>query len=116
MDQLLQVQRNPDYARELKYRTLAYFYSVSATAHGDPFLYWHWNPSDTKWPYPHMHASIVGDPGGRGSRLHIPTGQRVTIEQVIGFLIRENLATPALDDWEAVLADGQRRFDAYKSQ
>jgi len=42
-------------------------------------------------------------------RHHVPTG-RVSLEAVVRFLIVELGVTLRRDDWEDVLADGERRF------
>ena len=115
IDQLLEIVPNPDYPGEIKYSTRMYSYAVYESEQPDaPTLFhWHWNPA-SDWPDPHLHLSIE-DPRQRGPRLHIPTGGRVTIETVLRFLIREQMVTPANDDWEQQLSDGQRLFDDYHS-
>ena len=95
----------------------AYHYAVGRSATDDPgFLSWDWHPgSSLDYPYPHIHVPIP-DPSGRGYRLHVPTGKRVTVEQVVGFLIQELLVEPARPDWAEVLEDTQRRYDLFQVQ
>lgn len=114
-DQAFQIVPHPTYKGERKLLTRAYFYGVCTSQDADPILYWHWNPEDKNWPYPHLHAPVA-DPAIKGMRLHIPTGQRVTIEQVLGFLICEVMIKPVHENWEADLKDGQRRFEIFQTQ
>ena len=66
-------------------------------------------------PYPHIHTSI-NDHLGRGTRLHIPTGKRVTVEQIVAFLISEMNVVPVVDEWAEILGEHQLRFDKYQVQ
>ena len=98
--------------------TATYVYALydhPDTASVEPLIRWHWNRDDPNWSAPHVHVAIP-DPQGKGVDLHIPTGGRVSIEQVVTFLIRDLDVVPALDDWEAVLAEGQARFDEFQTQ
>lgn len=109
IEQALMLESDPWFPRERKFRTLQYFYGVREHEDGDEFLYWHWNPADARWSYPHIHTAVE-DPAGRSMRLHIPSGGRVSIEQVLLFLLRENLVVPEHPDWESTLAEGHGRF------
>jgi hypothetical protein len=112
------VVADPRYRGEWKVSTATYVYALydrPDTASAEPLIRWHWNRDDPNWPAPHVHVAVA-DPRGRGVDLHIPTGARVSIEQVVTFLIRDMDVTPAVDDWEAVLAEGQARFDEFRTQ
>ena len=103
---------------EWKVSTARYQYSVYDTADVDetePLVRWHWDRADDNWSEPHVHVAVE-DPLGKGVNLHIPTGKRVSVEQVISFLIRDMEIIPAQDNWEQVLAETQARFDRYQTQ
>ncbi len=102
---------------EYRITTRAYHYAVLRSESEDTgFLSWDWHPGSTPdYPYPHIHVPIA-EPTGRGNRLHVPTGKRVTVEQVVGFLIQELLVEPAREDWAAVLEETQHRYDVYQAQ
>lgn len=61
-----------------------------------------------------MHISVP-DPLGKGTKLHIPTGSRVTVEQVLSFLIRD-WGVQAVDGWQEAIGESQARFDKYQTQ
>ncbi len=106
------------YRGEWKISTASYTYAVydrADTATAEPLIRWHWNRDNPNWPAPHVHVAVP-DPQGKGVDLHIPTGARVSIEQVVAFLIRDMGVTPAIPDWQDVLGDGQARFDAFQTQ
>ncbi len=109
IDQLVALGDDSLFPGDVKFKTLKYFYGVSTDPSADPFLYWHWNPSDQGWPYPHVHSE-VRDPLNRSMRLHIPTGGRISVEQVLRFLILEGIVRACDPDWESRLDDGHKRF------
>ena len=109
---------DPRYRREWKISTARYTYAVYDRPDiegAEALIRWHWNRDDPNWPAPHVHVAVP-DPQGKGVDLHIPTGARVSIEQVVAFLIRDMGVTPAIPDWQDVLGDGQARFDAFQTQ
>ena len=109
---------DPRYPGEWKVSTATYVYALydrPDTATAEPLIRWHWNRDNPNWPAPHVHVAVP-DPQGKGIDLHIPTGARVSIEQVVAFLIRDMGVTPAIPDWQDVLGDGQARFDAFQTQ
>ena len=109
---------DPRYPGEWKVSTATYVYALydrPDTATAEPLIRWHWDRDNPNWPEPHVHVAVP-DPQGKGVDLHIPTGARVSIEQVVAFLIRDMGVTPAIPDWQDVLGDGQARFDAFQTQ
>ena len=109
---------DPRFRGEWKISTARYTYAVydrPDIGTAEPLIRWHWNRDDPNWPAPHVHVAVP-DPQGRGVDLHIPTGARVSIEQVVAFLIRDMGVTPAIPDWQDVLGEGQARFDAFQTQ
>ena len=109
---------DPRYGGEWKISTVSYTYAVydrPDIESAEALIRWHWNRDNPNWPAPHVHVAVP-DPQGKGVDLHIPTGARVSIEQVVAFLIRDMGVTPAIPDWQDVLGDGQARFDAFQTQ
>lgn len=53
---------------------------------------------------------------GKGPQLHIPTGRRVTIEQIVTFLIKDFEVVPIVAEWEEILEEHQLRYDTYQVQ
>ena len=112
-----QIIKDGRFRGEYRITTRSYHYALSL----DPesklrIIDWDWHPGTTPaQQHPHIHTGI-NDPLGRGARLHIPTGKRVTIEQVVGFIVREMDVLPVAEDWEETLADHQHRFDKYQVQ
>ena len=109
---------DPRYRREWKVSSARYTYAVydrPDIGGTEALIRWHWDRDNPNWPAPHVHVAVP-DPQGKGVDLHIPTGARVSIEQVVAFLIRDMGVTPAIPDWQDVLGEGQARFDAFQTQ
>jgi small subunit ribosomal protein S6 len=83
-----------------------YFYAIRRIDDDGQLLAWHWDAA--RPPPPHVHAPVE-DPRGRGRRLHIPTGGRVSLAQVLRFLIEEWDVVPARRDWSGGCARRMRR-------
>jgi len=111
-----EVVPDPRFRREYKISTRSYAYALRyPEPTSEPLIQWHWHPGlSPDWPEPHIHVSIP-DPLAKGTKLHIPTGSRVTIEQVLSFLIRDWEVVPT-DDWREVIAETQLRFDTFQTQ
>ena len=115
--QLLQFVNDDRFRGEVRLSTRAYIYSIydsPGMMEVEPLVYWHWSPP-TDGRDPHVHAP-VGDPAGRGMRLHLPTGRRVSVEQIVEHLIEEWGVVPARADWRSVLQDNRTRFETYRRQ
>ena len=82
---------DPRFPGEWKISTARYTYAVydrPDIESAEALIRWHWNRDDPNWSAPHVHVAIP-DPQGKGVDLHIPSGGRVSIEQVVAFLIRD---------------------------
>ena len=105
--------RDPHYAKEWKVKTDAYAYHVFMTDDEAGQLFaWHWHP-DLK---PGCHVHVGARQGGSRAlyRFHIPAG-RVSFEEVLRFLVDEFDVRPVRQDWDSILSDSQRRFEAYRT-
>jgi len=102
---------------EKRLSTRAYYYGVRRDPDDlDSIISWHWGPlSDAAHPYHHIHTGVT-DPLGKGKKLHIPGGGRVTLEEVIYFLIDEWDVIPAREDWQEVLKETLARFRQFQTQ
>lgn len=102
---------------EYRITTRSYRYALSTDQDcKEPLIVWDWHPgSSPDQPHPHIHVPIA-DPLGRGERLHIPSGKRVTIEQIVSFLIKDMGVVPAIPNWEEILAEHQLRYDTFQVQ
>jgi hypothetical protein len=55
-------------------------------------------------------------PLAEGTKLHVPTGGLVIIEEIITFLVNEWGVIPANKQWRDILADTQYRYDKFQVQ
>jgi hypothetical protein len=104
---------NPGAPGQVKVSTDEYIYNVGESAESprDYLFAWHWHP--TNRPECHLHIKAhVGKVDLH--RRHLPTA-RVSLEEVLRFLIQECGVRPARDDWEAVLLDSQKRHEMYRT-
>jgi hypothetical protein len=82
-------------------------------------LSYHWHPQGQRG-FPHIHIGSVllsaekHYLGKTFSALHLPT-ERISIEQVVRLLIEELEVVPRRPDWDGILEDGQREFEAKRS-
>lgn len=97
-----------------KATTVAYFYQVRERSRPE-IIAFHWHPGRHGQPnFPHLHvASHVGTVQ-IAAKSHVPTG-RVPLEAVVRFLISELHVRPVRADWEQVLDEGERLFNARRS-
>ena len=112
-----EIIRDRRFRGEYRITTRSYHYAVSTDKDSkESLIVWDWHPGiSPDRPYPHIHVPLV-DPTGKGARLHIPTGRRVTIEQIVSFLIEEMDVVPAVPEWKEILAEHQLRYDMYQVQ
>ena len=98
---------------ESRVTTKYYLYSIADSEKND-LIGFHYHPELTEDPvlYPHIHAYAKDDKRYLALNLHrkhIPSG-RVTLEDVIHWLIEELKVKPLRKDWEQVLADAKEHF------
>lgn len=95
-----------------------YRYSPSYTKGKEPqwVLRYEYSKSPTEHA-PHAHLHIVANRGGEDlSRIHFPTGDRVSIEQVIVHLIFEYGVTPKCKDWFEILSKSHQGFSEKRGE
>lgn len=90
-----------------KASTVAYFYRVE-DGEGGELASWHWHPHIERAPRPHAHVA------GPLASMHLPTS-RVSIEDVLGFVITELEAVPQRTDWRDVLDTARQAFEQWRS-
>lgn len=102
---------------EYRITTRSYHYALSTDQDcKEPLIVWDWHPGRSPdHPHPHIHVSMA-DPLGKGTRLHIPSGKRVTAEQIASFLIKDMNVVPAVPEWQEILGEHQLRYDMYQVQ
>lgn len=117
VEQQGEVIKDGRFRGEYRITTRSYHYAVLlGPASQEPIIAWDWHPGTSPdHAYPHIHTSI-NDHLGRGISLHIPTGKRVTIEQVVAFLISEMDVVPVVEEWAEILGEHQSRFDKFQVQ
>lgn len=98
-----------------KVRTEAYVYKLLASG-THPHIQYHWHPDgDYLKKRPHIHFNARSGVLKRSvSKYHFPTG-RMSIEELIRFLIEEEQATPTRSDWSEVLQRNLECFEAYRT-
>jgi hypothetical protein len=118
--QRFEIVEDDRFEGEWKVATKAYAYVVSIRSRRLPrpqeLMEWHWHPLRTpQRPEPHLHVRSQHRLLGLDlPTLHIPTG-RVSFEEVVRFLIEEMRVVPTREDWQAVIADTERRFREFRT-
>ena len=75
----------------------------------------HWHPGRRGQPeFPHLHVTSQAGSVQISAKSHVPKG-RVSIESIVRFLIEELQVRPLRSDWERVLDEGERLFNARRS-
>jgi hypothetical protein len=98
--------------------TLEYSYTYQATPDDDDewiFRYEYIRKADGAYDYPRAHVHVNGRPGAYKAAkafptLHLPTGGRVTIEDMIRHLIGEHGLKPVSPDWEKPVREAEEHF------
>src|SRR5262249_4659329 len=89
--------------REWKVSTVAYMYGIQDENKVELLAY-HWHPRTTPqhgYPHPHLYE---GTSARVLSKLHVPT-RRISLEELVRFLITEMKVAPLKDDWEKILGE-----------
>lgn len=99
---------------KMAYRCTTKSYAYSILDGDDKRLYdWHWHPfGKSNFYEPHAHTYST-DPL-LPPRAHIPTG-RVSLEQVIRFVIDQLGVEPLRNDWDSVLSLNEGLFELHRS-
>lgn len=103
----------PDYG-PWRVTTRGYAHEVQLSS-GQAVLSWHWHP-DTGLLQPHIHAGStqLANDAVLSRKHHIPT-DRISLESVARFCIKEMAAEPVREDWDNVLALHEGMFKLHRS-
>lgn len=103
--------------RERYLTTLEYSYRYQASASRDSWIwrYEYVREPPAGYPYARCHLHVNARPSlYRGTRpfpdLHLPVGERVTIEALVRHLVVEHDITPISPRWENVLVEAEQAF------
>ena len=104
-----------------KVRTAKYIYEIT-DSQGGPLFDFHWHPDgESRVTTPHMHirpsikvAAEIVDLYRAVTKAHIPTG-RISLEDVLRFLVDELDVEPLRADWETVLSGTDERYRLWRS-
>jgi hypothetical protein len=112
LHQLLGLRRREGYLT-----TLEYSYRYQATESPDSWIwrYEYLREPPAPYPYPRCHLHVNARPGSyTGDKafpdLHLPVGERVTIEAIVRHLVAEQGVQPISPQWETVLAEAEESF------
>jgi hypothetical protein len=110
--QHLGLRRKQRYLTTLEYK---YWYQATADSDSWIFRYEYLREPPEPFPYPRCHLHINANPGSyNGERpfagLHLPVGERVTIEAVARHLVQEQGLRPVSPAWEKELAETEAEF------
>lgn len=94
-----------------KVTTEAYQHSLE-DENGLEIVAYQWHPRNASaYTLPHLHIGTgIGASLGGIHKYHFPTG-RVSLEDVLGLVIREFGVEPVRDDWEDVLRETQAGYE-----
>lgn len=119
-DQLLSLVLNMRYriieapepaAGPWRVETTGYLYSILREQ--KELITYHWHPaSAVTWPHLHLGPES-GDVLSELTRVHVPTGRRVAVEQVLR-LAFELGAQPLANDWEDMLNSSLSLFERWR--
>lgn len=98
--------------------TLEYRYQYQQTEDDDSWIwrYEYQREPGERYPYPRSHVHVNAVPSAYSGRkpfphLHMPTGDRVTVEDVVRHLVMEHeLPVISPNRWQAVLAEASEAF------
>ncbi len=103
--------------KQWRMSTQQYIYNVAelpdSPGSRDYLFAWHWHPELGPQEC-HLHANAALSNGMRLDKKHLPTA-RVSLEEVLRFLISECDVFPARDDWQQVLDETQRRYEQHRT-
>lgn len=101
-----------------KVKTESYTYEIEDETSGHELFAFHWEPNapNSKILFPHMHIGFVlkDEKLRLDNKAHIPTG-RVSVEDVVVFLISELHVIPLNPEWEKIIREKRHAFMNHKS-
>lgn len=105
--QRLGLRRPERYLTTLQYR---YVYQATVDDESWIFRYEYDREPEGAYPYSRCHVHVNATPATYSGRepfpdLHLPAGERVTIEEVVRHLVVEHGVTPVSRDWEKTLEE-----------
>ncbi len=95
-----------------KVSTAAYRYGIHDSQQVE-ILSYHWHPQTTRQD-PHLHLGSGSKVMNFLRRTHLPTG-RVSLEEVLRFLIEELKVKPLRQDWNEMLKSTQSQYEQFRS-
>lgn len=95
-----------------KVSTAAYYYGIHDNRQSE-ILSYHWHPG-TERQDPHLHFESSSKVIDFLRGIHLPTG-RVSLEEVLWFLIEELKVKPLRRDWNKVLQSTQSQYERFRS-
>jgi hypothetical protein len=95
-----------------KASTVAYNYTVYSRNKAE-MLAFHWHPNLGP-RYPHLHLYQGSGIAARLIKKHIPT-DRISLEEVLRFLIEELGIEPLTDKWDEVLTSTYEKYKKYRT-
>jgi hypothetical protein len=109
----LGLRRKEKYLATLEYR---YWYQATPAEDSWIFRYEYLREPPPGYAYAPCHVHVNARPSSyKGQKpfndLHLPVGERVTIEAVVRHLIAEHGVTPISPRWEEVLRDAEDHFE-----
>lgn len=108
----LGLRRKERYLATLEYR---YWYQATEDPNSWIFRYEYLRDPPPGYPYPACHVHVNARPAsytGQKSfpELHLPVGERVTIEAIVRHLIAEHGVEPISPHWESTVMEAEEHF------
>jgi hypothetical protein len=97
--------------------TLEYRYTYQETTAPDSWLFrYEYLRDPPDYPYPRAHVHVNATPANYDGpeafpNLHLPTGYRVRIEDIVRHLIAEHGVAPISPNWEEVVQRAEAHFE-----
>lgn len=115
--QRVKVIPHPRIEGEWKVKTLGYEYAIELTKEKKEVIAFHWNSSVDNGLRAHIHVGLTGKGQSLSNKHHIPSG-RVSVENVVKFLIEELRVPPAKayrGTWNDLIEKALQKFNAFRS-
>lgn len=109
---LYRVTKDPGERGPWKVSTAAYYYGIHDNQQSE-ILSYHWHPR-TERQDPHLHLESGSKVIDFLRGVHFPT-ERVSLEEVLRFLIEELKVKPLRRDWSIVLRSTQSQYKRFRT-